>query len=150
MKIGIASDHAGFELKNYLKNELKKEGYEVIDYGPEIKKVVDYPDYAEKVAKAIQNKEIKFGVLICGTGIGMSIVANKFKGIRAARCCSIYDAVLSRQHNDANIITLGGRLIGKELSFEITKTFLSTPFTKGRHLPRVNKIKRIEDEKNKC
>ncbi|MCM8803805.1 MAG: ribose 5-phosphate isomerase B [Candidatus Omnitrophica bacterium] len=150
MKIGIASDHAGFELKNYLKELLKNEGYQVIDYGPEIKKVVDYPDYAEKVAKGIQNREIKFGILICGTGIGMSIVANKFKGIRAARCCSIYDALLAREHNDANIITLGGRLIGKELSFEITKTFLSTQFTKGRHLGRVNKIKRIEDEENKC
>lgn len=148
MKIGIASDHAGFELKNYIKEELKKEGYEVIDYGPEIKKSVDYPDYAEKVAKGMQKKEINFGILICGTGIGMDISANKFKGIRAARCCSIYDAILSRQHNDANVLTLGGRLIGKELAFEIVKTFLSTQFLKGRHLRRVNKIKRIENECN--
>ncbi|MGC8977296.1 MAG: ribose 5-phosphate isomerase B [Candidatus Ratteibacteria bacterium] len=146
MKIGIASDHAGFELKEYLKEELKKEGYEVIDYGPELKKVVDYPDYAEKLAKSLQKKEIKFGILVCGTGIGMSITANKFKGIRAARCFCIYDAILARQHNDANIITLGGRMIGKEFAFEITKTFLSTQFTKGRHLGRVNKIKRIENE----
>jgi ribose 5-phosphate isomerase B len=146
MKIGIASDHAGFELKSYLIENLKKEGCEIIDYGPEIKKVVDYPDYAEKVAKSIQKKEIEYGILICGTGMGMDIVANKFKGIRAARCCSIYDAILARQHNDANIITLGGRLIGKELAFEIVKIFISTPFTKGRHLRRVNKIKRIENE----
>ncbi len=147
MKIGIASDHAGFELKEYLKGLLEKEGYEVIDYGPEIKKVVDYPDYAEKVARGIQEKEIKFGILICGTGIGMSIIANKFKGIRAARCCCTYDAFLARQHNDANVLTLGGRLVGKELALEISKVFLSTSFSKGRHLRRVNKIKRIENEK---
>ncbi|MCM8785999.1 MAG: ribose 5-phosphate isomerase B [Candidatus Omnitrophica bacterium] len=145
MKIGIASDHAGFELKEYLKENLKKEGYEIIDYGPEIKKVVDYPDYAEKGVKGILNKEIEFGILICGTGIGMDIVANKFKGIRAARCCTIYDATLARQHNDANVLTLGGRLIGKELALEIAKEFLSTSFTKGRHSRRVNKIKKIEN-----
>ncbi|MCM8809291.1 MAG: ribose 5-phosphate isomerase B [Candidatus Omnitrophica bacterium] len=145
MKIGIGSDHAGFELKEYLKESLKKEGYEIIDYGPEIKKVVDYPDYAEKVAKGILSKEIEFGILICGTGIGMDIVANKFKGVRAARCCTTYDAVLARQHNDANVLTLGGRLIGKGLALEIVKEFLSTTFTKGRHLRRVNKIKKIEN-----
>jgi ribose 5-phosphate isomerase B len=146
MKIGIASDHAGFELKEYLRNHLKKEGFDIIDYGPTVKKIVDYPDYAEKVARGIQRNEIEYGILICGTGIGMSICANKFKGIRAARCCSIYDAVLSREHNDANIITIGGRLIGKELAFEIIKTFLSTSFLKGRHLRRVNGIKKIENE----
>ncbi|MCS7180377.1 MAG: ribose 5-phosphate isomerase B [bacterium] len=150
MKIGIASDHAGFELKEYLKESLKKEGYSIIDYGPEVKKVVDYPDYGEKVARGIQNKEIDYGILICGTGIGMDIVANKFKGVRAARCCSIYDAVLAREHNNANVITLGGRLIGKDLAFEIVKIFISTPFTKGRHLKRVNKIKRIENERYTC
>ncbi|MCM8818815.1 MAG: ribose 5-phosphate isomerase B [Candidatus Omnitrophica bacterium] len=148
MKIGIASDHAGFELKEYLKEQIKKQGYEVIDYGISVKKVVDYPDYAEKVAKGIQKKEIDFGILICGTGIGMSICANKFKGIRAARCCSTYDALLAREHNDANVLTLGGRLIGKELAFEISLTFLSTHFTKGRHLRRVNKIKKLENVEN--
>jgi ribose 5-phosphate isomerase B len=146
MKVGIASDHAGFELKEYLKSQLKKEGFDIIDYGPVVKKVVDYPDYAEKVANGINKKEIDFGILICGTGIGMSIAANKFKGIRASRCCSIHDAILSREHNDSNIITLGGRLIGKELAFEIVKAFLSTSFLKGRHLRRVNKIKKIENE----
>lgn len=142
MKIGIGSDHAGFELKEFLKTELKKDGYEVIDYGPDIKKSVDYPDFAEKLAKGIQNKEIEMGILICGTGIGMSIVANKFNGIRAARCCTIQDALLARQHNDANVITLGGRLLGNELALEMVKTFLETPFLKGRHLRRVNKIKK--------
>ncbi|MCX8082760.1 MAG: ribose 5-phosphate isomerase B [bacterium] len=144
MRIGIGSDHAGFELKEFLKGELKKEGYEVFDYGTKIKKSVDYPDFAEKLAKGIQNKDIEMGILVCGTGIGMSIIANKFKGIRAARCCTIQDAVLARQHNNANVLTLGGRLLGNELAIEITKAFLETPFLKGRHLRRVNKIKKIE------
>ncbi|MCD6221411.1 ribose 5-phosphate isomerase B [bacterium] len=144
MKIGIGSDHAGFDMKNFLKEELEKEGYELIDYGTYIKKSVDYPDFASKVAEGIVKREIEKGILICGTGIGMSIAANKFKGIRAARCCSIYDAVLARQHNDANILTLGGRLTGNNLALEICKTFLEIPFLKGRHLRRVNKIKKIE------
>jgi len=144
MKIGIGSDHAGFDMKNFIKKGLEKEGYELIDYGTYIKKSVDYPDFASKVAEGIMKKEIEKGILICGTGIGMSIAANKFKGIRAARCCSIYDAVLARQHNDANILTLGGRLTGNNLALEISKTFLETPFLKGRHLRRVNKIKKIE------
>jgi len=144
MKIGIGSDHAGFDMKNFLKEELEKEGYKIIDYGTNIKKSVDYPDFASKVAEGIIKKEIEKGILICGTGIGMSIAANKFKGIRAARCCTIYDAVLARQHNDANILTLGARLTGNHLALEICKTFLEAPFLKGRHLRRVNKIKKIE------
>lgn len=144
MKIGIGSDHAGFDLKEFLKGALKDEEYEVIDYGTSVKKSVDYPDFAEKLVKGIQNKEIEMGILICGTGIGMSIIANKFRGIRAARCCTIQDAVLAREHNDANVITLGGRLLGQELALEITKAFLETPFLKGRHLRRVNKIKKTE------
>jgi ribose 5-phosphate isomerase B len=144
MKVGLGSDHAGFDLKEFLKAKIKDEGFEVIDYGTDIKKSVDYPDFAEKLAMGIQNKEIDFGVLVCGTGIGMSIIANKYKGIRAARCCSVQDAVLARQHNDANVLTMGGRLLGNELSLEITKVFLETPFLKGRHLRRVNKIKKID------
>jgi len=144
MKVGIASDHAGFEIKEYLKDKLKKEGYEVIDFGPEFKKAVDYPDYGVKVAKSISDGEIERGILICGTGIGMSITANKFKGVRAALCNSIFLARLAREHNDANVITFGGRIIAKELAWEITKVFLETPFLKGRHLRRVNKIKKLE------
>jgi len=144
MKVGLGSDHAGFDLKEFLKAKIKDEGFEVIDYGTDIKKSVDYPDFAEKLAMGIQNKEIDFGVLVCGTGIGMSIIANKYKGIRAARCCSVQDAVLARQHNDANVLTMGGRLLGNELSLEITKVFLETPFLKGRHLRRVNKIKSLD------
>ncbi len=144
MRVGFGSDHAGFELKEFLKEKIKDEGYEIVDYGTHIKKSVDYPDFAEKLARGIQNKDIDLGVLVCGTGIGMSIIANKYRGIRAARCCSIHDAVLAKQHNDANVITMGGRLLGNELALEITKTFLETPFLKGRHLRRVNKIKRMD------
>jgi len=144
MKIGLGSDHAGFDLKEFLKEQLKKEGYDVVDYGTKVKKSVDYPDFAEKLVRGIQDKEIVMGILICGTGIGMSIIANKFRGIRAARCCTIQDAFLARQHNNANVLTLGGRLLGNELALEITKTFLETPFLKGRHLRRVNKINKID------
>lgn len=144
MKIGIGSDHAGFDMKNFLKKELEKDGYEIIDCGTEVKKSVDYPDFAAKVVEKIMKKEVEMGILICGTGLGMSIAANKFKGIRAARCCNIFDAVLARQHNNANILTLGGRLIGNFFALEITKTFLETPFLRGRHLRRVNKIKKFE------
>ena len=144
MKIGIASDHAGFELKKYLKEKLKKEGYEIIDFGPGISKSVDYPDYAAKVAKSIEENKIERGILICGTGIGMAMSANKFKEVRAAQCNSIYLAKLSREHNNANILTMGARILAKELAWEITKVFLETPFLKGRHLRRVNKIKKIK------
>lgn len=144
MKVGFGSDHAGFELKEFLEEKIKSEGFEIVDYGTHIKKSVDYPDFAEKLIKGIQNRDIDLGVLICGTGIGMSIIANKFKGIRAARCCGIQDAVLARQHNDANVLTMGGRLLGNELALEVTQAFLETPFLKGRHLRRVNKIKRLD------
>jgi len=144
MRVGLGSDHAGFDLKEFLKESLKKEGFEVVDYGTHIKKSVDYPDFAERLVAGIQRKEIAAGVLVCGTGIGMSIVANKFSGIRAARCCTIQDAVLARQHNDANVVTLGGRLVGNELALDITRTFFETSFLKGRHLKRVNKIKKTE------
>ncbi len=144
MRVGFGSDHAGYDLKEFLEEKVKDDGFEVVDYGTHIKKSVDYPDFAEKLIRGIQEKKIDLGVLVCGTGIGMSIIANKYKGIRAARCCSIQDAVLSRQHNDANVLTLGGRLLGNELALEVTKVFLETPFLKGRHLRRVNKIKKLD------
>jgi ribose 5-phosphate isomerase B len=144
MRVGFGSDHAGYDLKEFLEEKVKDDGFEVVDYGTHIKKSVDYPDFAEKLIRGIQEKKIDLGVLVCGTGIGMSIIANKYKGIRAARCCSIQDAVLSRQHNDANVLTLGGRLLGNELALEVTKAFLETPFLKGRHLRRVNKIKKLD------
>lgn len=144
MKIGIGSDHAGFDLKEFLKQHLRKNGFDVIDYGTDIKKSVDYPDFAEKTARGIQQKEAALGILICGTGIGMSIAANKHKGVRAARCCTIYDAILAKQHNNANILTLGARLTGDELALLIATAFIETPFLKGRHLKRVGKINKTD------
>jgi ribose 5-phosphate isomerase B len=143
MKIGIASDHAGFDLKDYLKEQLKAEGYQVQDFGPEFKKAVDYPDYAARVARAIGEKQVDRGILICGTGIGMGIAANKFKDVRAAMCNCPDLARLAREHNDANVLTLGGRIIARELAWETTRTFLETPFLRGRHLRRVTKIKKL-------
>ncbi len=143
MNIGLGSDHAGYDLKEFLKKQLKKEGFEIRDYGCGVKKSVDYPDFAEKVAKGIKNKEIDFGILVCGTGIGMSIAANRYSWIRAARSCTIQDAILARQHNDANILTLGGRIIANELAFQMSKIFVETPFLKGRHLRRVQKLKKM-------
>ncbi len=144
MKIGIASDHAGFDMKEYVKDNLVKEGYDVIDYGPDVKKSVDYPDYAAKVAEAVGDKKIERGILVCGTGIGMSISANKFPFVRAAVANSKSLAQLAREHNNANVLALGGRLIARELAVEIARIFLETPFLRGRHLRRVNKIRKLE------
>lgn len=148
MKIGIASDHAGFKLKKEISILLKKEGYDIIDFGAFQPKRVDYPDYAEKVAKEISAGHIQWGILICGTGIGMAITANKFKDVRAAVCNDPCLAKIARNHNDANILCLGGRIIGEEYAWETIKVFLETPFSGGRHCRRINKIKKIE--KNIC
>ncbi|MCX8027673.1 MAG: ribose 5-phosphate isomerase B [Thermodesulfovibrionales bacterium] len=146
MKIAIASDHAGFEMKEVLKAVIIDEfGHTCIDYGPQNTQSVDYPDYAMKVALEVSNKNVDRGVLICGTGIGMSIVANKFPSVRAALCNDLYSAKMSRLHNDANILALGGRVIGKDLAKEILKVWLSTDFEGGRHIMRLNKIKPIEE-----
>lgn len=146
MKVAIGSDHGGLDLKNLLAEELRGDGVEVIDVGINKAESVDYPDYAKKVAMMVSREEIDFGVLICGTGIGMSITANKFKGVRAALCWDIFTARMSRRHNNANILTLGGRVTGPELAKEILKTFLSEPFEEGRHKRRVDKITEIEKE----
>jgi ribose 5-phosphate isomerase B len=143
MKIGIGSDHAGYDMKEFLKDALIKEGYEIKDYGTSIKKSVDYPDFAEKLAKGIKKREVKTGILVCGTGIGISIAANRFSWVRAARTCTIYDAVLAREHNNANVIVLGGRIISNELAILMVKTFLETSFLKGRHSKRVSKLKKM-------
>ena len=146
MKIGIGSDHAGFCLKEQIRKALIKTGYDVVDFGTRNNKSVDYSDYAVKVARAVAFREIDRGILICGTGIGMSITANKIRGIRAALCNDLFCAKLSRLHNDANILAMGGRILAGELAWEITQTFLETPFTAGKHLRRVNKIKALEKE----
>ncbi len=139
-KICIASDHAGFHLKNSLIDHLIKNNISIIDLGP-IKKVsVDYPDYAKKVSKRIKSKKSDIGILVCGSGTGMSISANKIKGIRAAVCYNLKSTILSRQHNNANIIALGSRLTKKKVALKLVEIFLKTKFEGGRHSRRVKKI----------
>ncbi len=143
MKIAIASDHAGFNLKEELKNFISGLGYEIRDYGANNAESSDYPDFGFEVAKVISSKDFKFGILICGTGIGMSIVANKVMGVRAAVCESIESAKYSRLHNDANILCLGARIVTIENAKEITKIFLETEFEGGRHSKRIQKIHQL-------
>jgi len=137
--IYIASDHAGFNLKESIKKKYSKK-YKLFDLGPDkLSKSVNYPDYAHKLSKKI-NKKHNIGILVCGSGMGMSMSANKHKNIRAALCYSVKNAKLSRLHNDANVITLGERLISKSLAFKCINAFLNTKFEGGRHLKRVKKI----------
>ena len=138
-KIFISSDHAGYNLKkNIIKKFYKKQ--KIVDLGPSSDNSVDYPDYAHKLSKKVATNRGSFGILICGSGMGMSITANKNKKIRAALCYSIKNTKLSRLHNNANIITLGERLINKKKAFNLIKVFLNTKFEGGRHLRRVKKI----------
>jgi len=139
-RICIASDHAGFELKETIKNSLIDNDFSIIDLGPTDKNSVDYPDYAKRVSNRIKSKKSNIGILVCGSGIGMSISANKTKGIRAALCYNLKSTRLSRQHNDANIITIGSRLTKKNIALKLVSTFLKTKFEGGRHLRRVKKI----------
>ncbi|MGA1847063.1 ribose 5-phosphate isomerase B [Deferribacter abyssi] len=138
--IALGSDHGGFYLKSIISKYLENLGYIVKDFGTYDDKSVDYPDYAYKVAASISRGEIERGVIICGTGIGISIAANKFPGVRAALCWDSYTAKMSRLHNNANLLALGGRIIGIELAKDILNTWLNTEFEGGRHLRRVNKI----------
>jgi len=143
-KISMGSDHAGYQLKEYLKTKLIEEGFSVLDHGVNSEELADYPDYAEKVARDVMDERVDFGILICGTGLGMSIAANKFKGIRAALCLYPFMAELARKHNDANILVLSGRLIGRDLAWSIVRTFYSTEFEGGRHEKRIRKILKFE------
>jgi ribose 5-phosphate isomerase B len=144
MLVAIGSDHAGLDLKEDVVKLLLELKYEVKDFGTDNPQSVDYPDFGEKVAGAVSSGETERGILICGTGIGMSIVANKFPNVRAALCNELFSAKMSRVHNDANILVLGGRIIGKDLAKEIVRTWMSAGFESGRHLDRLNKIKGIE------
>ncbi|MCF6465037.1 ribose 5-phosphate isomerase B [Clostridium sp. Cult2] len=144
MKIGIGSDHGGFELKEHIKEFLKEEGIEYMDYGTNSLDSVDYPDYGRKLSEAVIAGEVERGIAICGTGIGISITCNKVRGIRCALCSDTYSARMSIEHNNANIIALGGRVIGKDLAIEIVSTWLKAEFLGGRHERRVNKISDIE------
>jgi ribose 5-phosphate isomerase B len=149
MTIAIGCDHAGVELKREIISLLHDLHIECIDYGTNGTESVDYPDFGEKVSEAVSSGKIEKGVLICGTGIGMSIVANKFPGVRASLCNGIFTARMSRLHNDANVLVLGGRVIGKDLAKEILRTWVSTPFEGERHAKRLRKISLIEDRLTK-
>ena len=139
-KIFIASDHGGFNLKKNILKYLNK-NYPIKDLGPkQNKKSVDYPDFAHKLSKKVSNNSKNMGILVCGSGVGMSIAANKNKGIRAALCYSVKNAKLSRLHNDANVITLGERLIKKTVALKCVESFLKTEFEGGRHIKRIKKI----------
>jgi ribose 5-phosphate isomerase B len=149
MLIAVGSDHAGLEMKTEIVSLLKDLGHEYADYGTDTPQSVDYPDFGEKVSQAVSTGRAERGILICGTGIGMSIVANKFPNIRAALCNELFSAKMSRLHNDANVLVLGGRIIGKDLAKEIVRTWITTPFEAGRHLDRLKKITFIEEKKIK-
>ena len=139
-KICIGSDHAGFQLKEFVKDFLIKEKISITDLGPFTSNSVDYPDYAKKVSKRVQSKKSDIGILICGSGTGMAITANKTKGIRAAVCYNSRLTRLSREHNNANIISLGSRFVKKKDALKMVSIFLNTKFEGGRHQRRVKKI----------
>ena len=138
--IALASDHGGLDLKNVLIEKLKKDGYEVLDLGTNTHDSVDYPDYAALMAKTIKEGKAERGILTCGTGIGISIAANRFPHIRAALVHDAFGARLCRQHNNANVLVMGGRTTGIEVAFECVDIFLKTEFEGGRHANRVNKL----------
>ena len=140
MKIFISSDHAGFSLKNHIYKNLKKKNYKIEDLGPFTDKSVDYPIFAKNLANKISRNKTSFGILICGSGTGMAMAANKVKNIRAAVCYNVKNTKLSRLHNNANIITVGSRLTSKNLAFKLVNIFLKTKFEGGRHLRRIKKI----------
>lgn len=149
MKIAVGSDHGGVELKEEIKKFLTEEGYEIKDFGTNSNSSCDYPDYALPVAEAVAAKEFDFGILVCGTGIGISIAANKVPGVRAALCSDTFSAHATREHNNANILAIGQRVVGPGLALDIVKTFLSTNFEGGRHQNRIDKITEIEKKYSK-
>ncbi len=144
MKIAIGCDHGGLEHKNAIAEYLKGDGYEVADFGIYENHSVDYPDIAVKVTSAITSGECELGILVCGTGIGMSIAANKVNGIRAAACSEHFSAKYTRLHNNSNVLCLGGRVIGVGTAIELVDLFVKTEFEGGRHQTRVDKITAIE------
>ncbi len=147
MKVAIGCDHGGINLKPALIDYLEKKGIEYIDFGCYGKDSVDYNEYALAVSESVAKKECDLGILICGTGIGMSIVANKVKGIRCGHCHDVFSARMTREHNDANVLAFGERVIGVGLMLDIVEAFLTTPFSNGdRHVNRVNKIQALEDK----
>ena len=145
-KIAIACDHAALELKGEIMKYLEANGVEYVDYGTYTPDSCNYPDYAEKVCKAVYEGNEDMGILVCGTGIGMSIAANKCKGIRAALCSDTFSAKFTRLHNDANVLCMGARVLGAGLALEIVDMFINTEFEGGRHQLRVDMITALEDK----
>ena len=150
MKIAIGNDHTAVKLKTHIKNFLENKGYDVTDFGTSSEERTDYPLYGYKVARAVANKEFDFGILICGTGIGISLAANKVKGIRAAGCSEPYSAKLSRAHNNANIIAFGSRVVGSSLAEMIVEEFLTAEYEGGRHRKIIEMISEIENGEEIC
>ena len=146
MKIAIGADHAGFELKNQLGEVLRQSGHEVCDFGTNSAEATDYPDYAWRVAKAVASGTAERGVLVCGSGVGMSIAANKVRGVRAALGVNLEEVHLTRAHNNANVLTLGARFTDPALARELLQVFLDTPFEGGRHERRIAKISQMENQ----
>jgi ribose 5-phosphate isomerase B len=146
VRIAVGSDHAAFEHKTYIIRELREEGHEVRDCGAQSAEPYDYPDAAREVAKAVSSGAVERGVLMCGTGLGMCMTANKVHGIRAAACHDEYTTIMSRSHNDANVLCLGGRVLDAEKAMQLVHLWLKTPFDAGRHQRRVDKIMEIEKE----
>jgi ribose 5-phosphate isomerase B len=142
--IALGADHAGWQLKEEIKAWLLERGAELLDFGTHSPDPVDYPDYAAQVAEAVAAGKATRGVLVCGTGIGMAMAANKVPGVRAAFCPDLFTARMSREHNDANVLALGGRLTGRELALEIVEMWLRAEFQGGRHARRVGKLVEIE------
>lgn len=140
LPIFMGSDHAGFHLKSYIKACLVEKGFDVTDLGCSNTDPVDYPDIAKLVAPKLEHQEKAFGILVCGSGVGISMAANRFSYIRAALCRCPFEARLSREHNNANVLCLGGRILGEGLAFAIVEEFLKTPFVGGRHQKRVEKL----------
>ena len=149
MKIAIGCDHGAFRLKNEIIEFLNSENYEVKDFGTYSEESCDYPDIALPVAEAVVNKEYDFGILVCGTGIGIGIAANKVPGVRAALCSDTFSAHATREHNNANILTMGQRVVGTGLALDIVKTFLNTEFEGERNKKRIDKISEIEKKYSK-
>ena len=144
-QIVIGSDHAAYQLKEKIKTYLIEKGINVNDVGTYSEASVDYVDFGIKVSTMVSTGKYKRGILLCGTGLGMSMVANKFPHVRAALCNDLFPAIMSRRHNDSNILVMGGRVIGEELAREIVRAWLETPFEGGRHQLRINKFDRIEE-----
>ncbi len=144
-KIAFACDHGGYELKSTILNWLEENGYEVVDFGCDSAASVDYPDYALPASQAVARGECDFGILVCGTGIGMSLCANKVKGIRAACCSETFSAKMTRLHNNSNILCFGARVVGAGIALDLVKNFLETEFEGDRHIKRVEKVMAIEN-----